>query len=132
MLRMVPLPFQGRIFPVALARRPCIGFGASVAKKRTHPAVRFLWVIAILIMLFLAAAIGYRVFEKQLMRWVMVPSAPFSAVPMPAGADYRQARMWVARPDIPGNPSLWTPPGFQPVLVPRASIFFVHPTSFLE
>ena len=46
------------------------------------------------------------------MRWVMVPSAPFRDVPMPAGADYRQARMWIARPDIAGNPCLWAPPGF--------------------
>ena len=103
-----------------------------MAKKRTHPAVKFLWVIAVLTMLFIAAALGYRIFEKQLMRWVMVPNAPFRAVPMPAGADYRQARMWIARPDIEGNPSLWTPPGVQPILIPRASIFFVHPTSFLE
>ena len=110
-----------------------------MAKKRTHPAVRFLWVIAVLTMLFIAAALGYRIFEKQLMRWVMVPSAPFRDVPMPAGADYRQARMWIARPDIAGNPSVWVPPGFQPAasgtgtgILRGASIFFVHPTSFLE
>ena len=109
-----------------------------MAKKRSHPAVKFLWVIAILTMLFIAGAIGYRLFERQLMRWVMVPSAPFRDVPMPAGADYRQARMWIARPDIAGNPSLWVPPGFQPTpagaatATKGASVFFVHPTSFLE
>ena len=103
-----------------------------MAKKKSHPAVKFLWVIAVLTMLVILGAVGYRLFEKELMRWVMVPSAPFRDVPMPAGADYSQARMWIARPDISGNPSLWTPPGFQPVAAARASVFFVHPTSFLE
>lgn len=109
-----------------------------MAKKKSHPAVKFLWVIAVLTMLFIAGALGYRMFEKELMRWVMVPSAPFRDVPMPAGAEYAQARMWIARPDIAGNPSLWTPPGFQPVPAGAgtgtrgASVFFIHPTSFLE
>src|SRR4051812_31836438 len=102
------------------------------SRRKKSPAVIFLWIVAILTMLFIAGAIGYRLFERQLMRWVMVPSAPFRDVPMPAGADYRQARMWIARPDIAGNPSLWLPPGFRPTEAARASVFFIHPTSFLE
>jgi len=101
-------------------------------RRKKSPAVKFLWVIAILTMLFIAGAFAYRFFEKELMRWVMVPSAPFRDVPMPAGAEYRQARMWIARPDIQGNPSLWAPAGFQPTTAARASVFFIHPTSFLE
>ena len=67
------------------------------------------------------------------MRWAMVPSAPFRDVPMPAGADYGQARLWIARPDIAGNPSLWTAAGRRSRrAAPRASVFFIHPTSFLE
>lgn len=103
-----------------------------MAKRKSSPAVRFLWVVAWLTIVFILAAIGYRLFEKELMRWVMVPSVPFREVPMPAGADYAQPRMWIARPDIGGNPSLWTPAGFAPAARPRAAIFFVHPTSFLE
>ena len=101
-------------------------------RRKKSPAVKFLWVIAVLTMLFIAGAFSYRFFEKELMRWVMVPSAPFRDVPMPAGADYRQARMWIARPDIAGNPSLWAPAGFAAGGGARASVFFVHPTSFLE
>jgi hypothetical protein len=103
-----------------------------MAKTRKSPAVRFLWIIAILTMLFIAGAIGYRLFEKQLMRWALVPSVEFSEVPLPPGASYAQAGLWIARPDIAGNPSLWTPAGFRPTQAPRASVFFVHPTSFLE
>ncbi|MEA3045834.1 MAG: hypothetical protein QOJ53_166 [Sphingomonadales bacterium] len=103
-----------------------------MAKRRKSPAVRFLWVVFWLTLLFIAGALAYRIFEKQLMRWVLVPSVEFRAVPMPAGADYRQARLWIARPDIAGNPALWTPPGLAPTRAPRASVFFVHPTSYLE
>ena len=94
--------------------------------------MRFLWVVAGLTVIAVAAALGYRLFERQLMRWAMVPSAEFRAVPMPAGADYRQSRLWIARPDIAGNLSLWAPPGFAPARSPRVSVFFVHPTSFLD
>ena len=103
-----------------------------MAKPKKSCAVRFLWLVAIATMLVMAGALAYRLFERQLMRWAMVPSVEFRAVPMPAGADYGEARLWIARPDIAGNPSLWTPPGFAPARSPRASIFFVHPTSFLE
>jgi hypothetical protein len=51
-----------------LARRLRFGLRADVAKKRSSPATRFLWVIAILTIIFLAGAIGYRLFEKELMR----------------------------------------------------------------
>ena len=95
-------------------------------------ARRFLWVIAGLTVLVVAAALTYRIFEKELLRWAMVPSVEFRAVPMPAGADYRQARLWIARPDIAGNPALWTPAGFPAATPPRASVFFVHPTSYME
>src|SRR3546814_12227278 len=40
--------------------------------------------------------------------------------------------MWIARPDIPNNPAAWTPEGFAPTAEPRASLFFIHPTSYLE
>ena len=103
-----------------------------MAKKRTHPAVKFLWVIATLTILFVVGAGLYRYFERDLMRWALVPSAPFRDVPLPAGADYAQPRMWIARPDLAGNPSLWTPAGLAPTTAPRASVFFIHPTSFLD
>ena len=103
-----------------------------MAKKRSHPAVRFLWVVAGLTVLFIAGAIAYSIFQTDLMRWAMVPKADFREVPMPAGANYAQARLWIARPDLPGNPALWTPRGFAPARSARASVFFIHPTSFLD
>ena len=93
---------------------------------------RFLWIVAALVMLVVAGAIAYRIFEPQLFRFVMVPKTEFKAVPMPAGASYANANLWIARPDIPNNPALWTPAGVQSGGARRASVFFIHPTSFLE
>lgn len=47
------------------------------------------------------------------------------------GPSYADASLWIARPDIPGNPALWTPAGFAPTRAPQASLFFIHPTSYL-
>jgi hypothetical protein len=103
-----------------------------MAKRRRHPAVIFLWAIAVLTMVFIAGAGLFRYFEKDLLRWAMIPSADFHAVPLPVGADYRQPRLWIARPDIVGNPASWVPPGLHPTAGPRVSVFFIHPTSFLD
>jgi hypothetical protein len=101
-------------------------------KKRSHPAVRFLWIVAGLTVLVIAGAVAYRIFEQDLMRWVMVPKTEFKPVPMPTGANYSQAALWIARPDLRNNPSLWVPAGQSAPRAPRASVFFIHPTSFLE
>jgi len=95
-------------------------------------ARRFLWVVAAIVILFVIGAIGYKLFELQLMRLAFVPKTEFRAVPLAAGASYRNADLWIARPDIGGNPALWTPEGFAPTRAPRVSVFFIHPTSFLE
>ena len=101
-------------------------------KKRSHPAVRFLWIIAGLTVLVIAGAVAYRIFEQDLMRWVMVPKTEFKEVAMPAGATYRQPALWIARPGLRQDPSRWTPEGLQPTQEPKSSVFFIHPTSFLE
>jgi len=105
--------------------RRCAWSGAMLAR-------RFLWVVAGLTVLFIIGAIGYKLFEMQLMRIAFVPKTEFRDVPMAPGSSYRNANLWIARPDIGGNPSLWTPDGTAPTRTPRASIFFIHPTSFLE
>jgi len=103
-----------------------------MAKARRSPATKFLWIVAVLTMIFIAGAILYRVFEAQLYKWVLVPSAEFREVPIPDGRTYSDASMWIARPGLSGDPSEWLPTGTAPPPPPRASVFFVHPTSFLD
>jgi len=93
-------------------------------------ARRFLWIVAILIILLFVGALGYRLFERTLMKAALVPSASFQADR--TSMEYRPAAMWIARPDIPNNPALWLPTGFASDERGNASIFFIHPTSYLD
>ncbi|WP_420143507.1 DUF3089 domain-containing protein [Sphingobium sp.] len=96
-------------------------------------ARKFLYVIATLVVLVIAALLVYRVWGMQLIRAVMVPREDFAQLqPLPADA-YDKAEMWVARPDIvKGNVALWTPAGVEtPKDGPKAAIFFIHPTSYI-
>jgi hypothetical protein len=95
-------------------------------------ARRFLYLVAGLTLLVVACAFVYRLFGADLMRWTMVPTAAFEAVPPPAPGVYARADMWIARPGLRNDPSRWTPRGVAPGLKPGASIFFIHPTSYLE
>ena len=97
-----------------------------MARPPKSCATKFLYFVAFCIILFIAGAFAYRFLEKQLMAWALVPGTEFRDVPMPQGANYGQASLWIARPDIANNPSLWLPPGVQRSNVqPRASIFLV-------
>ncbi len=97
-------------------------------------ARRFLWVMAGLVVIFLAGAVAYRLFERQLLELTMVPTVRFEEAEAPdPGPDYARPEMWIARPDIPGNPASWLPAGYEAAAArPRASVFFIHPPSYLE
>lgn len=93
-------------------------------------ARKFLYVIAVLIVLALAATFAYRFWGPQLMRAALVPSVEVAK--LPTHGDYSRIEMWMARPDKPGNPALWVPEGYKPTAEPKAAVFFIHPTSFLD
>jgi hypothetical protein len=96
-------------------------------------ARKFLYTIAILIALILAAGVAWQLYGPQMVRMAFVPKAAFTAPAGQAPTVYVAAKMWVARPDIPGNPALWTPTGFVPETARgKAAIFFIHPTSYLS
>lgn len=103
---------------------------AALHNGECRLARKFLYTVAILIVLAVAATFAYRFWGAQLLRQALVPSAEFKA--LPPAASYADARMWIARPDKPGNPALWTPPGQSAAATPPAAVFFIHPTSFLD
>ncbi len=95
-------------------------------------ARKFLYLVAVLIVLALAATLAYRIWGVELLRQAMVPGGRFeSQAALPADS-YARADMWLARPDKPGNPALWTPAGIKPADKPAAAVFFLHPTSYLN
>ena len=94
---------------------------------------KFLYVVAGLIVLALAAALAYRLWGVEMMRMAMVPGERFQAAGAIGPERYRDRSMWLARPDISGNPAQWTPPGYQARKTPGGvAVFFVHPTSYLS
>lgn len=95
-------------------------------------ARKFLYLFATLIVLVIACAFAYALWGTALIKLAMVPHADFVAQPRERAASYRRADMWLARPDIAGNPALWLPPGYAPAKGQRAAVFFIHPTSFLD
>lgn len=96
-------------------------------------ARKFLYVFAGLIVLAIAAAFAYRLWGVEMMRMAMVPGETFSQKPGLTAADYRDRRMWLARPDIANNPALWAPPTHAPRAAKGgAAVFFIHPTSYLN
>ena len=101
--------------------------------KEARLVRKFLYVVAGLVVLAIAAAFAYRFYGVELMRMAMVPGERFRPAAAIRAADYREPRMWLARPDLPGNPARWTPAGYRPRATPGgAAVFFVHPTSFLS
>ncbi len=95
-------------------------------------ARKFLYMFAALIVLVIACAFAYALWGSALIKLAMVPHAEFVAQPRERAASYRRAEMWLARPDIAGNPALWLPPGYAATKAQRAAVFFIHPTSFLD
>ena len=93
-------------------------------------ARKFLYVIAGSIVLVLAGAIGWNLFQDRLMRAAFVPSTPFVAPPPAGTPDYMQASVWLARPDLTSDPSRWTPPGIARAADPKVAVFYVSPTTF--
>lgn len=95
-------------------------------------ARKFLYVCVALIVLAIAGTFAYRIYGVELMKLSFTPHATFVAEPPIAAARYVDAAMWAARPDLPGNPALWVPPGYKAEGDAKGpAIFFVHPTSYL-
>ena len=95
-------------------------------------ARRFLWVVAGLVVLVLIGAIAFRLFATDFMRWTMVPAETFEPGPPPVESAYSKPEMWIARPGMAHNPAEWRPAGVPESEAARASVFFIHPTSYLE
>lgn len=96
-------------------------------------ARKFLYIVATLIFLVIAALLAYRLWGNQMIRAVMVPREAFAPLqPLPANA-YDDPKMWIARPDIArDNPALWTPAGVKDApAAQKAAVFFIHPTSYI-
>ena len=120
-------------------------------------ARKFLYLIAIVIVLYLVARIAYEMFADEIAEIALVPSAEFTPTdPLEANA-YQDPALWYSRPGIGvGDPARWQPAlaeaaseeGEAPAAsrpvdpqgqelgitgeVPDFAVFFIHPTSYLS
>ena len=112
----------------ALAQPPPL---CRTAQSEPHLlARRFLYLIAGLIVLILAAGIGWTLFQDQLLRFAFVPNGRFEATAAGSAPDYAKAAAWLSRPDLPDDPSRWTPTGHRPAAHPEIAVFYVPPTTY--
>lgn len=95
-------------------------------------ARKFLYLVAVLIVLAIAAHFAYRLWGIPLVRQAMVPGTRFESQAALPHDSYARREMWLARPDIPGNPALWVPEEFSAAQTPQAAVFAIHPTSYLD
>ena len=94
-------------------------------------ARKFLYFIALLIVMVIAALLALRIWSAELTRFAFVPRGQFETLqPLPADA-YTDPKMWVSRPGTKDDPAQYLPEGVAPSPKGRAYVFFIHPTSYL-
>lgn len=105
-------------------------------------ARKFLYVVAALIVLALAALFALNLWSKQLTEFAFVPRSEFVRQnPLESNA-YNDPAMWYSRPGIgTDDPARWQPRWAEGVTPPAPTtreprvpfaVFFVHPTSYLD
>ena len=99
-------------------------------------ARRFLIIVFFLTLLVVLGAFAIFQFGGRVLIKQAVPQGHFEKPAPASGPDYSSNAAWLTRPGIgwPDNPTQWTPAGtLEPDTDgPRAAIFYVHPTTYLE
>jgi hypothetical protein len=96
-------------------------------------ARRLLLMIFWLTLLAVAGAFAIFQFGDRVLLESTIPKGHFAAPPPDSGPNYALADNWLARSDLPQNPSDWLPDqGAFPTASPPAAIFYIHPTTYLE
>ncbi|MEX6725509.1 DUF3089 domain-containing protein [Parapedomonas caeni] len=99
--------------------------------RRIAPSVKFLWLVAGLILLAVLGWVAYHAFAPQLMRMAFVPKVSFAESELAPAPDYADPAVWVAMPGHPG-PSQDVPAGYRAAPRPQIDVFYVPPTTFLK
>jgi hypothetical protein len=95
-------------------------------------ARRFLIFVLILTLLAVAAAFAIFQFGQTVLIKSATPQGHFKPPAPKSGPDYSKAESWIARPDLPTDPSEWLPDGISPAQDRPAAVFYIHPTTYLE
>lgn len=105
-----------------------------------NPARIFLYIIAFLTFLVVAAFFALTIWSDKLSEFAFVPDREFEVQQPLAENAYDNPGMWFSRPDtgVP-DPARWQPPyakgsaaGPDEAPPPPYAVFFIHPTSYLD
>ncbi|MEI6641912.1 MAG: DUF3089 domain-containing protein [Novosphingobium sp.] len=94
-------------------------------------ARKFLYFVALLIFLVIAARIALLIWSAELTRFAFVPRGAFEAQPALQAGTYDNPAMWVSRPGTKDDPAQYRPEGTPGAAQGEAYVFFIHPTSYL-
>jgi len=97
-------------------------------------ARRFLGCVFVLTLLVVAGAFSIYQWGGRALISEAVPKGHFEPSKAGGAPDYEQASNWIARPGLAGDPSQWLPVGDPPGATdaPKAQVFYIHPTTYLE
>jgi Protein of unknown function (DUF3089) len=97
-------------------------------------ARKFLYLIAVLIVLVIAGAFALRIYGREMAEIAFVPTTKFEKQDALAKNIYDDPKMWFAMgKSSSDNPVRWQPKGAPPIEYPgQAAVFFIHPTSYLD
>jgi hypothetical protein len=104
-------------------------------------ARKFLYFVAFVIVLVIAAGIAISIWWDELSEYSLVPDTEFVELAPLAANAYDDQAMWFARPGmLDANPAAWQPEwaeGSAPAPAPEGeakpayAVFFIHPTSYI-
>ena len=99
-------------------------------------ARKFLYAVAVLLVLIIAAGFALRLWGGELAEAAFVPSEEFVEQEALAANTYRDPAMWLSHPGLArsSDPARWQPDGAERTAgdTREFAVFFVHPTSYLE
>lgn len=92
----------------------------------------FLWLVAAVTFLVIAAALTWRLAGDRLLTAALVPGGAFEAAAAGPAYDYARPESWAARPRMSGNPAGFRPEGVRPGPRGNVPVFFVPPTAAFD
>jgi len=96
-------------------------------------ARKFLYAIAVLVVLVIGTLFGLNFWAKELSEYAFVPAVRYQPPAAPLPDAYGRAQAWISQgTGTPADPARWLPAGVpRPAPLPVA-VFFVHPTTLYD
>lgn len=106
-------------------------------------ARKFLYLIALVIALFIAAGFIAVIWSREIAQLAFVPSRDYENLNTLSGNAYSDPAMWISAPityrkgTSAGDPARWLPQNYSKTALDTSpsrpfAVFFIHPTSFLD